>query len=287
MFHQTGHYVENVPMCKERKISAGVSMRVAAGEPLALTEAQRELFERDVVVHCKRLYLYLLSRCKDSELSHDMLQDTLLSAQKCYARGEYKEGVGIWFWLQKIAKNKLASHFRSKNKQNSAMEVHKILICDNLGWSLPEAQLRAETSGLEDGPVLSRRDKVSQNLEMFLQTGFSALALTEEEKKLLCDRHVHQKAFKELAFSLGQPLSTVMSRYYSVMKRLQREIFAWESEGFLDKELSKAEMRRVAKIRRLQSKLYQLRPYPYGRNKKPGFPKGGAGSRDTKENPAG
>lgn len=221
---------------------------------LDLTKEQRLLFEQDVVVHCKSLFRYLCKLSKDCDLSHDLMQETMIVAQRYYALGQVKQKDKVLFWLQKIGRNILISHFRKQVRRNAMLDVHRVRICDNLGWLLPDVRdkdslFMENLFGEKETQEALRRAKVLQNLEILLQTGFDGLSLTGEEKALLHERHIQQKAFKELASSLGKPLSTVMSRYYALMKRVQRELCAWESEGFLDKRLTKNEMLQISKIR--------------------------------------
>lgn len=226
---------------------------------MELTEEQRRLFEKEVVVHCKSLYRYLCKNSRDYELSHDIMQETMIVAQKYYASGLRKEAGAVCFWLQRIARNLLVSHFRMSMRRHAMLNAHRSQICDNLGWNASEYDRMGRSAA---GSIFSdadtrdavRKEKVSRNIEVLMETGFCAFSLTVEEVALLRGRHVQQKAFKELASSLGKPISTVMSRYYALMKRLQRNLYDWESEGLLDKELSKKEMYQLAKVREKTSR---------------------------------
>ena len=82
---------------------------------LDLTKEQRLLFEQDVVVHCKSLFRYLCKLSKDCDLSHDLMQETMIVAQRYYALGQVKQKDKVLFWLQKIGRNILISHFRKQN----------------------------------------------------------------------------------------------------------------------------------------------------------------------------
>ena len=218
-----------------------------------LTANQRRRFEEDVVIHCKRLYRYLYAKCKDNELSRDIMQETMIVAQRYYASGLEHESAIVWCWLQKISRNILISHYRKQLRRNTVLHARQAQICDSLGWYSPAEDSVADFGG---DPVFHgaesreeiRKGKVLQNLEVFLSTEFNVLSLTLEEKTLLCGRHLQRKAFKELALCMGKPVSTVMSRYYALMKRLQRELCAWESEGLLDRKLSRREMQQLAKF---------------------------------------
>ncbi len=234
----------------------------ATHETLKLTEEQRRFFERDVVVHCKQLFRYLSTLSRDYELSRDMVQETMIVAQRYYAMGQVRNRENVLGWLRKIARNILVSHFRKQVRMNARLDAHRFQICDNLGWILLDDKFVENVSveqfcGEDETKESVRKAKVLQNLAILLQMGFDGLSLTGAERSLLYSRHIQCKSFKELALDLGQPLSTVMSRYYALMKRVQKEILAWESEGFLDKKLTKGELLQIAKIR--ESKMKQAR----------------------------
>ena len=141
----------------------------ATHETLKLTEEQRRFFERDVVVHCKQLFRYLSTLSRDYELSRDMVQETMIVAQRYYAMGQVRNRENVLGWLRKIARNILVSHFRKQVRMNARLDAHRFQICDNLGWILLDDKFVENVSveqfcGEDETKESVRKAKVLQNL---------------------------------------------------------------------------------------------------------------------------
>lgn len=196
-------------------------------------------FEENVTVYCKRLYSFLYSLCHDEDLSKDLLQDTMLRAQHQFMQGGYNEKGLVWCWLRTIAQNILYKHYRTQNRIKLKYEEDRQLICDNLGWhsiSVEPAPLESDFS-----PCIDRqqtKDRLSAHMPLLIQSDFRFFKLSAQERALVNGRHLQMKSFKELACMTGEAISTVMSRYYTAMKKMQRQLIDWESQGLFQEELS-------------------------------------------------
>lgn len=203
-------------------------------------------FEEDIVIHYKRLYRFIYGICRDEELSKDLLQDTLLNAQKHIMQGGYVERGIIWCWLKAIAQNTLFKHFRRQRMQQLKLVEQRQQICDNLGWDLsafPEAYWEEEEESLD--AVQKTRNKISDNISVLMESHFRFLNLTQDERKLIAERHLRMKTFKELSCETDTALSTTMSRYYAAMKKVQRQLVQWEQKGLLTEQLDVQELKRL------------------------------------------
>lgn len=209
-------------------------------------------FEEKVVVHAKRLFRYVNARCKDEELSRDIVQETMIIAQEQFTRGEYQEKGLIWFWLMKIANNMLMGYFRTQNRRQEAIRANRMQICDNLGWT----EKGTCVGTCEDGDILfseenalKLRHNIEKNLPLLIQTDFQLLALSESEREILLSRHVKMQVFKEIAGNADLPLSTLMSRYYTMMRKVRLQLSGMEQAGLFDRTLDISDIRKIMRER--------------------------------------
>ncbi|MCM1532599.1 MAG: hypothetical protein NC048_09465 [Bacteroides sp.] len=208
------------------------------------SSAQKRIsFEEDVAVYCKRLYNFLYGLCRDEELSKDLLQDTMIRAQYHFLQGSYNEKGLVWCWLRTIAQNILYKHYREQNRIRLKFAEERQQICDNLGWS--SAYVEPAVVEMELPPRISRKqtkDILGDNMAL-IRTHFRFFKLSPGERNLIYERHINRKSFKELACMSGDALSTVMSRYYTAMKKMQRQIIDWEAKGLFLQELNPQRLR--------------------------------------------
>lgn len=215
---------------------------------LSLTADKNRLFEENIMCYCKRLYAYLYYQCRDEDLSKDMMQETLIEAHAQLHKGNFEEKGSTWFWLQKVAKNRLIGYYRTQSIHNALMQANQNQICDNLGWTrLPATEdysvNRDKNGSLRIFDTLDRRkSRISLNIEVLMKSNFRILHISEADRWLIKQHHQHQRTFKELSLILEKPLSTVMSRYYTVMKKLQRQLMSLESMGAFDKKLKRKDL---------------------------------------------
>lgn len=230
------------------------------------SEKRNFSFENDVVIYCKRLYKFLYDICHDEELSKDLLQDTMIQAQHHFMRGFYEDKFLIWCWLRTIAQNALMKHYRIQSSHRIKNEEYRQQICENLGWNVPFSQPMDE-----ENPTLAIREQtkeqVGANISLLFNSHFRFFNLSNEEWRLINERHLQMKSFKELSFSSGRSLSTTMSRYYTAMKKVQRQLIGWEKEGLLEKgmdlctlkSIKKAELAAARKAAREKAKREALK----------------------------
>lgn len=237
------------------------------------SQAQRiASFEANVTVYCKRLYNFLYGLCRDEELSKDLLQDTMLRAQHQFMQGFYSEKGLVWCWLRTIAQNILYKHYRAQNRERIKSEEERQLICDNLGWN----SLSVEPARVELGfsPRIDRqqtKDRLSDHMPLLIQSDFRFFKLNAQERALVNGRHLQMKSFKELACMTGEAISTVMSRYYTAMKKMQRQLVDWESQGLFQEELSLQSLQEMQQKEIEEAERRKNRRNPVGR--KPGRPR--------------
>lgn len=204
--------------------------------------------------HHQRLQRYVYTLCHDEALCNDLVQDTFLAAQQQMERGTYIESGKAYAWLCAIAKNLLMDHYRRDIRCNEQLSLHHTQICENLGWSSDNwGDVAIYKMFDRDLPVASekRRKRISDNIGILMKTRFKALSLSDEERDLLCLRYCNEKIFRDLSARSGEPLSTVMSRYYTTLRKVRKQLMDMDAQGLFEKELSLPQMN--AYIRRKES----------------------------------
>lgn len=191
------------------------------------------LFEEKVVVHCRRLFRYVYSKCRDEDLSYDIVQETMIVAQRQFDRGLYSERGLVWGWLAKIASNQLIGYYRTRKRHLDVESDKRQRICENLGWndhrlSEPEIHGMSVDTRLDFVEQETQKQKVERLIPMLLNSGFAILNLSSQDLFILRERHLEMKVFKEIAETVDMPLSTLMSRYYSLMKKVRRQLLEFE-----------------------------------------------------------
>lgn len=223
--------------------------------PQPLNAKALRMFTRMVAEHHHRLQRYVRTLCRDEALCNDLVQDTFLSAQRQMERGIYSETGRGWYWLCSIARNHLMDHYRQHSRSNMQLSLNHTQICDNLGWSSESSygepailtMYGSDTSTVSE----KRRKRISNNIGVFMETHFKALSLSDEERELLCLRYCDEQVFREVSARIGEPISTVQSRYYAVLKKVRKQLLELDAQGLFEKELSVAQMR--AYIRRKEA----------------------------------
>lgn len=222
--------------------------------PHPLNAKALRTFAKMVAEHHHRLQRYVRTLCRDEALCNDLVQDTFLSAQRQMERGVYVETGRSWFWLCSIARNHLVDHYRRHCRSHMQLFLNHTQICDNLGWSsessceaAPLTMYERDTSTVSE----KRRKRISNNIGVFMETQFKALSLRDEERELLCLRYCDEQLFREVSAQRGVPLSTMVSRYHAVLKKVRKQLLELDAQGLFEKELSVAQMR--AYIRRKEA----------------------------------
>ncbi|NDL67250.1 RNA polymerase sigma factor [Anaerotalea alkaliphila] len=178
------------------KIDETLFFRIGAGDKDAFEEFYR-LTERT-------LYAYSLSLVHNHHDALDILQETCLKVRA--AAHLYEPRGKPLAWVLTIAKNLAYSKFRRDSRM---VDGESLRMEDSLDFSYVEDP--------EDRMVLE-----------------SALTiLTEEERAVVLLHAVAGVRHREVAQSLGKPLSTVLSKYYRALKKLRQHL---EERGVPDEK---------------------------------------------------
>ena len=85
------------------------------------SNGKEQAFETLLMRHKDRIYRYILSKLKDSDLANDVFQDTFVKVVNTIRLGNYNEEGKFLPWAMRIAHNLVIDHFR-KNKRMPKFE---------------------------------------------------------------------------------------------------------------------------------------------------------------------
>ena len=80
-------------------------------------------FETLLLRHKDRVYRYIYSKLKDSQLSNDVFQDTFVKVVNTIKLGNYNEEGKFLPWCMRIAHNLVIDHFRRQSKMRMISET--------------------------------------------------------------------------------------------------------------------------------------------------------------------
>jgi len=85
-------------------------------------DGNEKAFEVLLLRHKDRVYRYICSKLKDSQLSNDIFQDTFVKVVNTIKLGNYNEEGKFLPWCMRIAHNLVIDHFRRQNKMRMISE---------------------------------------------------------------------------------------------------------------------------------------------------------------------
>ena len=171
---------------KQPKIDEQLFVRIGNGENEAFCELY-QLTERIV-------YAFTLSILRNPHDTQDVVQDTYLKVRAA-AHLYVPQGKPL-AWLFTIAKNLCKNRLRQVKSAG-------------FGDDIPEDDIRF--SYVED-----REDRLVLTAALNI--------LSEDERQVILLHLVSGLRHNEIAAQLGQPLSTVLSRYYRALEKLKRHL---------------------------------------------------------------
>lgn len=86
------------------------------------SNGNEQAFETLLMRHKDRIFRYILSKLKDSDLANDVFQDTFVKVVNTIRLGNYNEEGKFLPWAMRIAHNLVIDHFRRQNKMRTISE---------------------------------------------------------------------------------------------------------------------------------------------------------------------
>lgn len=145
--------------------------------------------------HQGRIFAYIVSYVKDSDLADDLFQETFIKVIRIFKSGRYNEEGKFIPWVMRIAYNMVIDYFR-KQKRESAY-VSKGVESEHLE-NIEE--LNEENFSLEELADIS--DQLSSLIE----------ELPDDQQKVLKMRFYFNLSFKEIAEETNVSINTSLGR---------------------------------------------------------------------------
>ncbi len=189
---------ENTDCQKPDKLNLDEALfpRIAANDMAAFEEFYR-LTERT-------LYAFVLATLKNHDDALDVVQDTYLKIRS--AAHLYQPMGKPMAWVFTIARNLTISKLRFKSKNDNSVTVTDIENDPNFSY----------VTDSEDRLVLQAALKI----------------LSSEETEIIVLHAISGFAHREIAKSLGLPLSTVLSKYHRGLKKLKKYLIEQEVKKY-------------------------------------------------------
>lgn len=173
-------------------------------------DAADELVRR----YYRDIYAFSYRQTGDKEQAMDLTQDIFIAALKGIPSYDEKKA-GFRTWLYTIASNKIANFYRSKYHRQIALEVYGENTEEVLGGYEQEESILQK---------MCDEQMVGRVMQVIVTYGNEWVRIFQ--MKLFLD-----KTFGEIAEELKLSENTVKTRYYTMLKRLRKEVRKWESRN--------------------------------------------------------
>ena len=184
-----------------------------SGHAYTVRMADRAGFARDAMQHAPGLYAAALRMTRNRADAEDLLQETMLRAER--SRDTFEQGTNLRAWLFRILTNTFISRYRARQRrplETELPEVEDLFLYRRIGGLAASA----EDQLLDVFPAAEVRRALEELPEAFLMP------------VLLCD--VEGFTYREIADILGVPIGTVMSRLHRGRKALQSALYDYAVE---------------------------------------------------------
>ncbi|MGK0413869.1 MAG: RNA polymerase sigma factor (sigma-70 family) [Polaribacter sp.] len=144
--------------------------------------------------HQQRLFSFIYSKVKDSDVTEDVFQDTFIKVIKTLKKGNYNEEGKFLPWVMRIAHNLVIDHFRRSKRMPSFKNTDEFDIFSVLG----DGNLNAEKKIIQEQIYADVRELINE--------------LPEEQKEVLVMRMYKDMSFKEISENTGVSINTALGR---------------------------------------------------------------------------
>jgi RNA polymerase sigma-70 factor, ECF subfamily len=187
------------------------SMRARTTQESLLRCAQRQDREAWSTIYDQfypRVYAFLMTRLRDSNLAEDLASDVFVNALKAISTYE-ERGLELTAWLFRIAHNRLIDHYRRCSiRQSTSLDDFE--------------QGEATASSHSTKPECLDPDKI--DIEIALR------ALGDDQRQVIHLRFVEGLTSGEVAAVLGKSLASVKILQHRALKALKKALGSKEAE---------------------------------------------------------
>ena len=156
--------------------------------------------------HQAKIYSYIISRIRDTELANDIFQDVFVKIIQTLKKGKYNEEGKFLPWVLRIAHNLVIDHFRRNKRMPTVSPTSEFDVFDIIKDDAPTRessliweQIEADLSKLID-------------------------FLPEEQREVLQLRHYSRMSFKEIAEQTDVSINTALGRMRYALINLRKLI---------------------------------------------------------------
>jgi len=164
----------------------------------AYINGNEKAFEVLLLRHKDRVFRYICSKLKDSQLSNDIFQDTFVKVVNTIKLGNYNEEGKFLPWCMRIAHNLVIDHFRRQNKMRMISESNSF----DPSYSIFHKIDSGEKSYI---------DKITQE-ELETQMVDLLNYLPEVQREIVHLRIFQDMSFKEIAENKSISINTALGR---------------------------------------------------------------------------
>ena len=167
----------------------------------AYAAGDNNAFDQLLKRHKARLFNFILSMVKDSDLADDIFQETFVKAIMTIKQGGYTEHGKFSAWLIRIAHNLVIDSFRHEKWEN--------MISSAEDESDPLNRRELSEGNIEDFMI---NDQIKKDIRKIV------MSLPDAQREVLVMRFYRNMSFKEIADATSVSINTALGRMrYGIM----------------------------------------------------------------------
>ena len=167
-------------------------------------------FETLLMRHKERIYRYILSKLKDSDLANDVFQDTFVKVVNTIRLGNYNEEGKFLPWAMRIAHNLVIDHFRRQTKMRTISESSSF----DPSYSIFHKIDSCEKNYIEQ----TTQDELQSQMVQLIDY------LPEVQKEIITLRIFNDMSFKEIAENKDISINTALGRMRYALINIRKMI---------------------------------------------------------------
>jgi RNA polymerase sigma-70 factor (ECF subfamily) len=156
--------------------------------------------------HQAKVYGYIMSKIRDTELANDIFQDAFVKVIQTLKKGAYNEEGKFLPWLMRISHNLIIDHYRREKRMPTISPNNEFDIFD---------VIKDESKNAENNLIWGQ---IETDLHKLIEH------LPDEQKEVLQMRHFGDMSFKEIADLTGVSINTALGRMRYALINLRKLI---------------------------------------------------------------